>query len=83
MHSIHIRPASPSDIAEMIAVDDDACALYAQVGLHFDFAADHPFPRAEYARWTLAASEGLTEARIWISSRCECARCGRDSVAAW
>ena len=58
MHSVRIRPASAADIAEMLAVDDDACALYAQAGLRFDFAADHPFPRAEYARWTLAASEG-------------------------
>jgi hypothetical protein len=47
MHSIRIRPASPADIAEMVAVDDDACALYAEAGLPFDFAAEDPFPRAE------------------------------------
>ncbi|MGZ6130826.1 MAG: GNAT family N-acetyltransferase [Myxococcaceae bacterium] len=56
---ILVRTASPADLPEMIAVDDDACTLYARAGLHFDFGPEHPFARGEYARWSLAAAEGL------------------------
>jgi GNAT superfamily N-acetyltransferase len=59
LQAVLIRSASPAEIAEMVAVDDDACMLYARAGLHFDFGPEHPFARAEYARWTLAAAEGL------------------------
>ncbi len=48
-----------ADLAEMVAVDDDACTLYARAGLHFDYGPEHPFARAEYDRWTRAAAEGL------------------------
>jgi GNAT superfamily N-acetyltransferase len=57
--SILVRSASVADLAEMVAVDDDACTLYARAGLHFDFGPEHPFARAEYGRWARAASEGL------------------------
>ena len=55
---IVIRPASAVDIDEAIAIDDDACALYEQAGLHFDFGPEHPFARAEWARWAEAARVG-------------------------
>jgi GNAT superfamily N-acetyltransferase len=56
--SFILRPAAASDIDELIAIDDDACTLYDEVGLHFDFTADHPFARDEHARWATAARDG-------------------------
>jgi GNAT superfamily N-acetyltransferase len=53
-----IRRASPAEIAEVISIDDDACALYETVGLHFDIGPDHPFAQAEHARWARAANDG-------------------------
>jgi GNAT superfamily N-acetyltransferase len=55
---ITIRRASPDEMAEAIAVDDDACALYDTVGLHFDIGPDHPFAQSEHARWHAAARVG-------------------------
>lgn len=53
-----IRRASPAEIDEVISIDDDACALYETVGLHFDISPDHPFAHAEHARWARAANDG-------------------------
>lgn len=58
LDSVHIRPATPDEIDVAIAVDDDACALHAQAGLHLDLGPEHPFARAERARWTRAAHAG-------------------------
>lgn len=55
---IRIRPASPNEIEEAIAIDDDACALFASVGLNLDLGPDHPFARAERARWLAAMRQG-------------------------
>ncbi len=57
--TLDLRALSPEQIGDAIAIDDDACALYATAGLRFDFTADHPFVRSEYARWTRAARDGL------------------------
>lgn len=59
LQPLQIRPASPAELGEMIDVDDDACALYAQAGLRFDFDGQHPFAQGEYARWSAAAAEGM------------------------
>src|SRR5262249_19175010 len=59
MDRLTIRPAGPEELAELVSIDDDACALYAQAGLPFELAADHPFARAEYDRWQRAAAAGL------------------------
>jgi len=56
--NVSIRPGSIEELGEAIAIDEDACALYEQAGLRFDIGPDHPFARAEYARWRLAASRG-------------------------
>lgn len=56
---LSLRALSPDQIGDAIAIDDDACALYPTAGVHFDIAPDHPFARAEYARWTQAARDGL------------------------
>ena len=51
--------AAPHELDEAVAIDDDACALFATVGLHLDLPPDHPFSRAERARWLAAMREGL------------------------
>lgn len=56
---MQLRTLSPDDIREAIAIDDDATALFATVGVHFDITPEHPFARAEYARWTRAARDQL------------------------
>jgi GNAT superfamily N-acetyltransferase len=55
---IVIRRALPADITEVIAIDDDACALYEVAGIRFDFGPDHPFATAEWASWTRATNAG-------------------------
>jgi GNAT superfamily N-acetyltransferase len=50
MHS-SIRAATPGELTTVVALDDDACQLYAQVGLALAFPADHPFAVAERASW--------------------------------
>ena len=55
---ILIRPVSTSEMDQVIAIDDDACALFEQAGLRFDIGPTHPFARSEWARWTQAATEG-------------------------
>ncbi len=57
--TLTLRALSPDDISEAIAIDDDAVALYATVGVHFDITPDHPFARAESERWTQAARDQL------------------------
>jgi GNAT superfamily N-acetyltransferase len=52
---ITIRPAAPTDLPLLAAIDDDACRLYDEAGLTVSLAADHPFLQAEQARWLGAA----------------------------
>jgi GNAT superfamily N-acetyltransferase len=52
-----ILQASGDELEEIIAIDDDACALYQQAGLHIDLGPEHPFARAEWDRWARAARE--------------------------
>jgi GNAT superfamily N-acetyltransferase len=53
-----VRVASPGDIDEAVAINDDACEIFAQAGVHFDIGPEHPYARAERARWTEAARDG-------------------------
>jgi len=53
-----IVPASASDGATLRAIDDDACALYAAHGIELELPHDHPFARAELARWLHSAELG-------------------------
>jgi GNAT superfamily N-acetyltransferase len=55
---MEIRAAQPREIDELVAIDDDACALYEEVGLMVSLGADHPFSLAERKRWLLSAQEG-------------------------
>jgi GNAT superfamily N-acetyltransferase len=56
---ITIRPASPDAIDEAVAIDEDACTLFDTVGLDEDLPPEHPFARAERARWLQSARDGL------------------------
>jgi GNAT superfamily N-acetyltransferase len=58
MDATTIRPASPDEIDEAVAIDDDACRLFATVGLDLEIGPDHPFAQAERARWLAAMKEG-------------------------
>jgi GNAT superfamily N-acetyltransferase len=53
-----IRSALPDDIDTLTAIDDDATALYAAYGLAIELAPEHPFARAERARWQQSAAHG-------------------------
>ena len=55
---LSIRPAAPDEIADAVAIDDDACTLYDTVGLRFDIASDHPFALSEHTRWLVAMRRG-------------------------
>lgn len=56
--SIIIRRASLLEMDTAVAIDDDACTLCATVDLRFDIGPEHPFARAEYARWCSAVQAG-------------------------
>lgn len=58
-----VRLARPEEIDLLVAIDDDASALYAEVGLALSLAADDPFVVAERERWDAA----IAEQRAWIA----------------
>jgi GNAT superfamily N-acetyltransferase len=53
-----IRPASPADIDHIVSIDDDACALFERAGVRLSLGPDHPYTRAERARWLQSAQDG-------------------------
>lgn len=55
---IPIRPARPGELDLVVAIDDDASKLYADVGMDVDLGPDHPFIRAERACWGQAVAAG-------------------------
>jgi GNAT superfamily N-acetyltransferase len=64
MSTIAYRRAVPNDYAAVVAVDDDACALDASVGLVFAFDDGHPYAIAERARWADAIASGDVEVAV-------------------
>ncbi len=56
-----IRKAATFDIAELARIDDDAAAIYAEAGIHFDGPAIAAFRRAELKRWKVAVQCELAE----------------------
>lgn len=54
----HLRPARAHELSLAQDIDDDACALYATVGLPIEYDPDGPFARGEAARWGQAIEEG-------------------------
>ena len=53
--SVYIRPARESELDVATEIDDDAGALFADIGVPFDFDKDHPFVVAERERFAHAA----------------------------
>lgn len=53
-----VRTATPDDIDEAVAIDDDACQLFSGFGLHVELGPGHPFAEAERARWLRATRAG-------------------------
>jgi GNAT superfamily N-acetyltransferase len=53
-----LRPALPSEIELLNAIDDDATTLYAEYGLPMEFGQGHVFARSELARWLRSAELG-------------------------
>lgn len=51
MRECVLRPALPDELGLLIEIDDDACALYAEVGLRIELPPGHPFAADEQARW--------------------------------
>jgi GNAT superfamily N-acetyltransferase len=64
MSDIRIRPARPDEVAAIIDVDDDACALHASVGIVFAHGRDHPYVVAEVAGWTRSVEQGLADVAV-------------------
>lgn len=61
--SISLRLASPHELAIARAIDEDASALYAEVGIHLVLPVDHPFARAEQACWRAA----IAARELWFA----------------
>jgi GNAT superfamily N-acetyltransferase len=55
---MQIRTAHPDELDRMVAIDDDACALYAEAGIDVLLPDDHPFVVDEKARWLASARAG-------------------------
>ncbi len=56
--TLRIRVARPDELATVLDVDDDATRLYASAGLPLGLTSEHPFVRAEQARWAAALRDG-------------------------
>ena len=54
-----LRLARPDEISALVRIDDAASELFAEAGLVFALAADHPFVRAEVQRWARAIEAEL------------------------
>jgi GNAT superfamily N-acetyltransferase len=55
---ITIRPALPSELDVLDAIDDDATTLYAACGMVIELAPDHVFVRGELERWLRSTELG-------------------------
>jgi GNAT superfamily N-acetyltransferase len=55
-----VRTATPAELEILVAIDDDASQLFAQVGLDPMLPADHPFFVNERARWLRSLQRGDT-----------------------
>ena len=55
---IYLRPARVDEIATAEDIDDDACSMFAEIGLPMDIDEAHAFAQHEIKRWTEAAKRG-------------------------
>lgn len=59
MKEYSLRRAHADELQTLIAIDDEACELYATAGLELELENDHPFVVAEQLRWATAIEQGL------------------------
>jgi len=64
MTKFTFQKAQPSDLARLVSIDNQACEIYAEAGLHFDLAEDHPFVLSESKRWQKAINNGLVDVAL-------------------
>jgi len=53
-----IELGAPSDLAEAVAIDEDACGLFDSVGITVSGSAFEAYSHVEQARWRSAAERG-------------------------
>jgi GNAT superfamily N-acetyltransferase len=58
--NVVIAPGAPDDLDAVVALDDDACRLYADAGLAVALPEDHPFTIAERLEWRRSLELGWT-----------------------
>jgi GNAT superfamily N-acetyltransferase len=61
---ISLRLARPSELPELVAIDDAAAGLYAQAGLAIDLHPTHPFVKAEVGSWRRALEAQLAHVAV-------------------
>jgi len=62
-----LRAGRPEDLDLLHDIDEDAGAVFREVGISFALTPEHPFVLAEVARWTAALSAG----RVWLAVTAE------------
>jgi len=55
---LRIRPAAPEELPALVAIDDDACTLYAEAGLQVSLPPEHPFAIDEQRHWLASCKSG-------------------------
>lgn len=62
-----LRVARPDEVDLLVAIDDDAGALYADFGIHLELEADDPFVLLERERWLAALRAGRVQLAVTAS----------------
>lgn len=60
MQQFRIRLGRVDELAELMRVDEDACAVFAELGLPLSLPPDHPFVLADAERWGRSLGAGNT-----------------------
>jgi GNAT superfamily N-acetyltransferase len=60
MRDFSIRIGRAAELAELLRIDDDACAVFADLGLPLSLPPDHPFVLADAERWGRSLAAGDT-----------------------
>lgn len=66
---MRLRAARADELAQLVAIDDDASTLYSEAGTPLVLAADHPFAQAEASRWAAAIAHGRAQVAVNAAHR--------------
>jgi ribosomal protein S18 acetylase RimI-like enzyme len=55
--AVEVRPAAPTELPQLQAIDAAASALFEAIGIHVNLSHTHPFVTAEAERWALALAK--------------------------